>query len=247
VRLPELPSVRGLLLDAGGVLVRPSFARVSEALGSRGVAVDPARLAAAEPLAKRELDQAPSAGGGSDAERGWRYFNLVLAHAGVARSPATDAALEDVKAGHDRSNLWEDVPDGVRDSLTRFRARGLRLAVVSNANGTVRALLERLALARFFEAILDSAVEGVEKPDPRLFRLALGRLGIGPEDAVHVGDLYGVDVTGARSAGIRPILLDEAGLYEGADCPRVRSLGELADHFDRGAAGPVSAKLPPER
>jgi HAD superfamily hydrolase (TIGR01549 family) len=247
VRLPEPSSVRGLLLDAGGVLVRPSFVRVAEALRTRGVAIEAARLAAAEPRAKRELDQAPSAGGGSDALRGWRYFNLVLAHAGAARSPATDAALEELKAGHDRRNLWEDVPDGVRASLTLFRARGLRLAVVSNANGTVRALLERLELAPFFEAILDSAVEGVEKPDPRLFRLALTRLGIGPEAAVHVGDLYGVDVVGARSAGVRPVLLDEAGLYEGADCPRVRSLVELADHFDRGAALPVSAKLPPER
>jgi putative hydrolase of the HAD superfamily len=119
--------------------------------------------------------------------------------------------------------------------------------VVSNANGTVQALFDRLELAAFFDAILDSAVEGVEKPDPRLFLLALERLGAAPREAVHVGDLYGVDVVGARAAGVRPVLLDEAGLYEDADCPRVRSLVGLADHLDPGAALPVSAKLHPAR
>ncbi len=248
MRLPEASSVRVLLLDAGGVLIKPSFARVAEALGFRGVAVPVERLAAAEPRAKQELDRDPAAGAGTDAERGWHYFNLVLSHAGVARSAATDAALEELRRWHARSNLWEDVPDGVRASLARFRTGGRRLAVVSNANGTVGALLDRLELSRFFDAVLDSAVEGVEKPDPRLFLLALERLGAAPGEAAHVGDFYSVDVVGARAAGIRPILLDEAGLYPDADCPRVRSLTELAEHLDPPAArADISAKLPPTR
>jgi HAD superfamily hydrolase (TIGR01549 family) len=248
LRLPEASSVYVLLLDAGGVLIKPSFARVREALASRGVAASAERLAAAEPPAKRELDRDPAAGAGTDAERGWQYFNLVLAHAGIPRSPATDAALDELRRGHARSNLWEDVPDGVRTSLARFRARGLRMAVVSNANGTVGALLDRLELSPFFDAVLDSAVEGVEKPDPRLFLLALERLGALPGEAVHVGDFYSVDVVGARAAGIRPILLDEAGLYPDADCPRVRSLADLAGHLDPPTVpADISAKLPPAR
>lgn len=248
MRLPEASSVRVLLLDAGGVLVKPSFARVQEALASSGVAVPAERLATAEPRAKQELDRDPAAGSGTDAQRGWQYFNLVLAHAGVARSPATDAALDELRRAHARNNLWEDVPDGVRTSLARFHARGLRMAVVSNANGTVRALLDRLELGAFFDAVLDSAVEGVEKPDPRLFLLALERLGALPGEAVHVGDFYSVDVVGARAAGIRPILLDEADLYPDADCPRVRSLADLAGHLDPSAApADISAKLPPAR
>ena len=233
MRLPEVSSVRVLLLDAGGVLIRPSFERVAEALRARGVAAEPAALALAEPRAKHELDRNPGAGAETDDQRGWQYFNLVLAHAGVARSAATDAALEELRRWHARSNLWEDVYDGVRASLARFRARGLRLAVVSNANGTVEALFDRLELSSFFDVVLDSAVEGVEKPDPRLFLLALERLGAAaPGEAVHVGDFYSVDVVGARAAGIRPVLLDEAGLYPDADCPRVRSLAELAEHLD---------------
>jgi HAD superfamily hydrolase (TIGR01549 family) len=231
VRLPERRSVRALLLDVGGVLVRPDFARVAEALRARGVPADPAALAAADPRVRKALDRPPSPGFATDAERGWHYFNLVLGEAGIARSPATDAALEEVKAWHDRYCLWDDVVEGVRPSLERLRAAGLRLAAVSNANGTVHVLFDRLGFTPFFEVILDSRVEGVEKPDPGIFRLALERLGEEAGAALHAGDFYHVDVLGARAAGIRPVLVDEAGLYPEADCARVRSLAELAAHL----------------
>lgn len=229
--LPDAGSVQTLLIDAGGVLVRPGFGRVAAALRAQGVAAEPARLVAAEGRAKHELDRPPVPGLATDAERGWLYFDLVLSHAGIARSAATDAALAELRAWHDRENLWEDVLPGVRPALARLRAAGLRLAAVSNANGTVHRLFERLELQDYFDAVLDSAVEGVEKPDPRLFRLALERVGGEAASALHIGDMYHVDVVGARAAGLPVVLLDELGLYEGADCPRVRSLLELADHL----------------
>jgi putative hydrolase of the HAD superfamily len=237
--LPDRKTVQTLLLDAGGVLIRPNFARVAEALRARGVPADPVRLAAAEGLAKAELDRAPSAGLTTDEERGWRLFNRIFEHAGIALSAATDAALLELKGWHDRYNIWEDVPHGVRESLARFRRAGLRLAVVSNANGTVSLLLERLGLLPAFDAILDSALEGVEKPDPRLFLLALARLGADPQGALHVGDLYHVDVVGARAAGLRAVLLDDGGRYPEADCPRIASLAELADHLAPEAGAPI--------
>jgi HAD superfamily hydrolase (TIGR01509 family) len=237
--LPERTTVRSLLLDAGGVLVRPNFLRVAEALRAHGVPADPERLAMADGLVKRELDLPPSPGLATDEERGWRHFNRVLEHAGIALSAATDAALLELKGWHDRQNIWEDVPHGVRESLVRFRRAGLQLAVVSNANGTVSLLLERLGLLAAFDAVLDSAIEGVEKPDPRLFLLALARLGADPQDALHVGDLYHVDVVGARAAGLRAVLLDDGGRYPEADCPRIASLAELADHLAPEAGAPI--------
>jgi HAD superfamily hydrolase (TIGR01509 family) len=234
--LPDPRSVRALLLDAGGVLVRPDFERVAERLRAHGVAATAAGLAAAENRAKKRLDRPPLAQLPTDEQRGWDYFNLVLDEAGVPRSAATDAALVELKAFHDRFNAWDDVPDGVREALGRFRRLGLRLAVVSNANGTVPALLARLELAGFFDAVADSAIEGVEKPDPRLFQIALQRLGVEASSAVHVGDLYEVDVVGARRAGVRPVLLDADGLYAASDCPRVPSLGALATHLEAASA-----------
>jgi HAD superfamily hydrolase (TIGR01509 family) len=223
------PPVETLFLDAGGVLVNPNWQRISDALAARGVRVTPQVLAEAEPHAKRRLDVPDLIRHGNDSQRGWTYFNLVLEHAGIARSPGTDAALEELQAYHAVHNLWELVLDDVVPALERLRARVPRLVVVSNANGRLHTVMERLGLARFFDVMLDSHLEGVEKPDPRLFELALERAGGRPETTLHVGDFYWIDVKGARAAGLRAVLLDSAGLYPEADCPRIRSLGELPD------------------
>jgi putative hydrolase of the HAD superfamily len=75
--------------------------------------------------------------------------------------------------------------------------------------------------------MLDSQNEGVEKPDPRLFQIGLERAGAQAATTLHVGDFYSIDVLGARAAGLQAVLVDSAGLYPDADCPRIRSLAEL--------------------
>lgn len=221
--------LRTLFLDAGGVLVHPNWRRASETLRRHGVAVPPEDLAKADLLAKRAFDTPAPPKVASDAERGWIYFNMLLERAGLARTAATDAALAELGAYHREHNLWEYVPAEVVPALERLRGTGLKLVVVSNANGTVARMFERLGLLPFFDRIFDSQVEGVEKPDPRFFRLALEGSGSQAETTMHVGDLYYVDVRGARSAGLRAALIDPAGLYEDADCPRYASLTDLAD------------------
>jgi hypothetical protein len=104
-RARHYPTVDTLFLDAGGVLVHPSWTRVADTLGAHGVAVDPARLAAAEPHAMRVLDETTFIGATDDRKRGWLYFNLVLEQAGLALSDATNAALPDLRAYHDEHNL----------------------------------------------------------------------------------------------------------------------------------------------
>jgi putative hydrolase of the HAD superfamily len=218
-----------LFLDAGGVLVHPNWARASETLGRHGVTVSPGALATADLHAKRTFDTPEPPKVASDADRGLLYFNLLLDKAGVARSAATDAALLELSAYHREHNLWEYVPEEVPPALERLRATGLKMAVVSNANGTVAQMFERLSLARYFDRIFDSQVEGVEKPDPRFFRIALDGSDSKPETTLHVGDLYYVDVAGARSAGLRAALIDPENLYPAADCPRYPSLAALAE------------------
>jgi HAD superfamily hydrolase (TIGR01509 family) len=223
-----------VFLDAGGVLVFPNWARITRALAARGVLVDANALARAEPFAKRKLDQGQTIKATNDAGRGWLYFNLIFEYAGVPLNPAVEAALAELHAYHQESNLWELVPPGVFPALAALRARGLKLTIVSNANGKLRVLFDRLALAGCVDCLLDSHDEGVEKPDPRFFEIALERSGARRETTIHVGDLYHVDVVGARGAGLRGVLLDEAGLYPDADCPRVRSLAELVEQIEGG-------------
>jgi putative hydrolase of the HAD superfamily len=223
-----------VFLDAGGVLIYPNWWRISDALAAQGVAVPPEALIEADPPARRELDDRGVIGGTTDATRGWLFFDLVLAHAGVARSDATAAALTELHRYHTASNLWEYVPAYVVPFLETLRGRGLRLVVVSNANGTLLKHMDRLDLTRRFDCVLDSADEGVEKPDPRFFDIALARSGARKDTTIHVGDLYHVDVVGARNAGLRGVLLDEANLRPDADCPRVQSLDELARRIAAG-------------
>lgn len=218
-----------LFLDAGGVLVFPNWQRVSEALARHGVAADSGSLAAAEPFVKRQIDVAQTIAATNDHGRGWLYFDLILQRVGIEPGDATAAALRDLYEYHQSSNLWEFVPPGVEEVLGELRGFGLRMVVVSNANGKLAELLDRVGLSRYFDCLIDSHVERVEKPDPRLFRIALERVGAEAGRTLHVGDLYHVDVAGARAAGLSAVLLDAADLYPDVDCPRVRSLTELPD------------------
>ena len=223
-----------VFLDAGGVLVFPNWTRISRALAARGVRVEPDALARVEHLAKKKLDVSQTINATNDAGRGWMYFNLIFEEAGVPLNAEVEAALAELHAYHQESNLWELVPPGVVPALSALRQRGLKLTIVSNANGKLRVLFDRLGLAGSVDCLLDSHDEKVEKPDPRFFDIALERSGARRETTIHVGDLYHVDVAGARAAGLRGVLLDEAGLYPDVDCPRVRSLGELVDRIAEG-------------
>ena len=221
--------IHTVFLDAGGILVHPNWSRVSETLERHGVLATATALAAAEPRAKQRLDCGQTIEATNDEQRGWTYFDLVLTEAGVTLTASTAAALLALNAYHRQFNLWETVPDDVMPALAALRARGLRLVVVSNANGTLLSMFTRLGLVGAFDVIFDSHVVGIEKPDPRFFQHALERSGALAETTVHVGDLYHVDVVGARSAGIAAILLDAGGLYADYDCPRVRTIGEVVD------------------
>jgi putative hydrolase of the HAD superfamily len=224
-----------VFLDAGGVLVYPNWTRISRALAARGVVVDPAALARAEPHAKKRIDVPQTINATNDAGRGWMYFNLIFEYAGVPPGPEIEAALQELHAYHQTSNLWELVPAAVAPALAALRDRGLKLTIVSNANGKLRVLFDRLELSGCVDCLLDSHDEGVEKPDPRFFEIALERSGARRETTIHVGDLYQVDVIGAQAAGLRGVLLDEAGLYPDVTCPRVRSLPELVTLISSGA------------
>jgi HAD superfamily hydrolase (TIGR01509 family) len=224
---PLPPPIDTVFLDAGGVLVHPNWTRVAEALGRRGVVVSGATLAAAEPRAKHEMDLGAVMTKNDDRQRGWIYFEGVLRHAGMEVSDAARDALAEMRTYHDTYNLWEDVRDDVVPMLTRLRDQGLRLVVVSNANGLLRALFDRLGLTPHFDHVLDSHEWGVEKPDPRLFQAALTKSGAEAARTIHVGDFFHIDVVGARAAGVEGVLFDIAGLYEDADCARVRRLEDL--------------------
>ena len=105
---------------------------------------------------------------------------------------------------------------------------GYRVGIVSNADGRVEALFEAVGLAAHVEFVIDSHTVGVAKPDPRIFRMGAERLGLPPEEILYVGDVYAMDVVGARAAGLRPLLLDpfdQFGAWD--DVERIRTVRDL--------------------
>jgi putative hydrolase of the HAD superfamily len=123
------------------------------------------------------------------------------------------------------------VADRSAESLERLRAAGLKLGVVSNSDGRVDEALRAAALREYFDVVIDSALMGVEKPDPRIFQAALDALGVAAHEALYVGDLYHVDVLGARAAGMDAVLL---GNTAPGDCRHARSIEDLVDQLLSG-------------
>ena len=118
----------------------------------------------------------------------------------------------------------------VRPTMRALRAAGYRLAVVSNWEPSLAPTLERLGIGHYFEAVIISSVEGVWKPDPALFHIALERLAAPVETAVSVGDHLERDFVSARRAGLHAVLLDRFDDHPEVT-PRIRTLAELPALF----------------
>lgn len=81
------------------------------------------------------------------------------------------------------------------------------LGVVSNFYGNLQVVCREFDIERFFSTMIDSAVVGVRKPDPAIFRLALERLAVRPDDCTMVGDSYERDIVPAKEAGLSTVWL----------------------------------------
>jgi len=211
-----------ILFDAGGTLVRPNFQRMADEFGADGVHSTADALADADRQFRVLFEQPGFERPTTDP---WRHYLEHLTRC-ASLSPFPDAACERLRRYHDASNLWEDLMPGTIEALEQLAPR-YRLGVVSNANGTVRALMARLGLDRFFDAVVDSQEEGVQKPDPRLFRIGVERMRATPESTVYVGDIFTVDILGARGAGLSAVLIDPNGLHADKPCDRIATMLEL--------------------
>ncbi len=216
-----------ILFDAGNTLVWLDHPFLIELLREHGITVAEDDLLEAEHSAKLLLDELVRSGNpGSDESRGPIYFGKIFRELGVADEIFPQLA-ERLYARHRERNLWSRVRPGTAEALQELRERGYRLGVISNADGRVEALIEAVGLAPYFDFVLDSTVVGVEKPDPRIFRLACERGGVQPEETVYVGDIYEIDVVGARTVGMRTFLIDPLARWEELDCERIAGVHEL--------------------
>jgi putative hydrolase of the HAD superfamily len=224
---------RAVFFDAGETLVHPDpsfpelFARITEAQG-RVVAPEDVVEASKVVLARfseaaddRELWT-------TSPERSRRFWMSVYGSMLHALDLSDHDGLPDLlyRAFTDRSNyaLFEDV----RPAIARLETEGVTLGLVSNFEAWLDDLLVDLDIREAFAVRVISGIEGIEKPDPRIFELALHRAGIGPAEAAYVGDNPVFDVDPPAALGMHPVLIDRRNRHPDFDGDRITDLRDLA-------------------
>jgi len=224
-----------LCLDAGNTVIFLDHARLASMVTRLGHAVDAATLVRTEGEAKGLAET------GGLVDVAWSYrerpgaiawgkmVGTIATRAGLAESRVA-ALLDATWPEHERLNLWCKVPEGLGDALDAIRAKGVKVAIISNSEGMLDRLFGELEILRHFDRVVDSGKVGVEKPDPRIFEIAMKELDVPPARVLHLGDVFATDILGARAAGIRYGLIDPFGHYEGKhlDVPRVPGAVEVA-------------------
>jgi len=203
-----------LFLDAGGTLISMDFERIARELRALGAPCDGVALARAEAAVRAMVSRMIQSGGST-----------------AACTALVDRLVPRIRVPGRSLELWCVVLPGVAAALARLQAAGIRLVVVSNADGTVEEGLTRAGLRPHFHAVIDSHVVGFEKPDPRIFAAALARAQGDPARTLHVGDVYAADVLGARAAGLPAVLLDPHGDWGAVDCEVARDVPEVAERI----------------
>lgn len=205
--------IKAVFFDAGGTLLRPArsigetYAEIARHYGQRW---DPAALGEGFKVAFKRRRPRPDAEVATNGdERAW--WRLVVEETlTVVERPESfpfDHYFEELYYVYARPELWRVYPE-VSSVLEILRARGLRLAVLSNWDWRLRPLLEGLDLAPFFETVLISGEHGAEKPSPKLYAAALATLGLEPHEALMVGDDPLNDYWAPQKAGWHSLLVE---------------------------------------
>lgn len=216
---------RAILFDAGNTLIQMNYAAIAEYLAGRGRSVTATLVEEAEIRARVRLDDDLAPGASTESgDTHDRYLRYVLGDLGITDGGEIEAIARWRRGYNVPVGLWNRADPAAAAALGRVKAAGLIAGVISNSNGSVRSILEATGLADHLDFIIDSTVVGVEKPDPRIFHLALEQARVPGEAAVYIGDLYSVDVLGARGAGLDAVLLDPRGHWGPRDCRLARGL-----------------------
>ncbi len=225
-----------IFIDAGNTLISMNLSWFIEQLRHLNLECTEIELRRAEASARPVVSSAVSRLKTTESrEASLLYIRSILNGLKVARSfsPSKISGIVDrllyiVSENGQRYNLWNNILPGVPEALEILKQNNLKLAVVSNSNGSVAEDLHKLDLGKYFDRIFDSHIVGFEKPDPRFFRYALEEMNAKPETTLHIGDLYHVDILGAWGADIGAVLLDPFDDWEDYDCARFPDLFSVA-------------------
>jgi putative hydrolase of the HAD superfamily len=223
-----------VFFDAGETLVHPhpSFPDLfSQILRREGHEVDPTVVGASvyaisDRFRQAAVDNELWTTSPEKSRRFWHeVYSIFLREVGL---PA-NAGLADTLYREFTDLANYSLFDDVLPALKLLEDADLTLGVISNFEEWLERLLEQLGVRSFFAVRVISGVEGLEKPDPRIFQLAMERAGVEPGRSVYVGDNPEFDVDPALAVGMFPVLIDRRDRFPEAPGVRIASLEELPD------------------
>ncbi len=213
---------RFIFFDVGNTLLFPNRARMLAPLPEdRHPTLE--AWQSLERRTKAEFDEGLMSGK-VDHSFWWTFHTYLLEQLNALDDGVRDSLVENTQ----NSANWDQILPGTREALERIK-QTYAIAVISNADGRIDAVLRRCGIVDCFASITDSGTVGHEKPHPAIFQAALREMRAEPADSLYVGDVYSVDYIGARNAGMQAVLFDVAGAYREREFPRVESLAALED------------------
>jgi putative hydrolase of the HAD superfamily len=211
---------RFIFFDVGNTLLFPNRANLLAPIAAdKHPTLD--AWQALERRTKLEFDQG-LVSGRIDHGFWWTFHTHLLNELGAFDQGVRDTLVQNTQ----NSANWDQILPGTRDALERIR-RQYAIAVISNSDGRINAVLGRCGIGDCFACITDSGNVGHEKPHPAIFAAALREMNADPAESLYVGDVYSLDYMGARNSGMDAVLFDVAGTYRERGLPRVESLVEL--------------------
>jgi putative hydrolase of the HAD superfamily len=231
-----MTEVRAVFFDAGETLVHPhpSFAELfAEVLGEEGHPIEVEAVLEVVHTSSESFNELmlseKALNWSTSPERSRALWDVVyrvfLKEAGIAEQEHERlvSALYERFRNIASYRLYPDV----LPALEHLRKMDLTLGLISNFEDWLEQLLETLEVGHFFDVSVISGVEGVEKPDTRIFEIALERAGVEPAHSVYVGDNPIFDAEPARRAGMLPVVIDRHRRHAESAFLRVASLKEL--------------------
>jgi HAD superfamily hydrolase (TIGR01549 family) len=220
---------KAILFDVGGTLIHLDRRFVIQRLKEHGFEVSEADFMRAHACGVTEISRIMrSDNPGTDSSR-WKVYAACLLRELKVDEQKQEAVQRAIWAPQNGVQLWRHVEPDTADTLEHLKNAGFRLGIVSNSDGKVASYVEKAGLAGYFDVIVDSGVLGIEKPDPRIFIHACERMNVQPSDTIYVGDIYEIDVVGARTAGLEAMLLTPDATER--DCTVITRLPELLDQL----------------
>ncbi len=158
------------------------------------------------------------------------YFNKIILGLRLQKDPNRLFKLFRIfDSDHKKAQLLE----GLEEVIREVKGMNLRLAIVSNMPNDLYKILERHHLEKYFDVRIYSHEVGLVKPSKEIFKLALDRLKVKPEDALMIGDSMSSDIKGAKNVGIQTLLADYDKKFPDYKGHKVVSLGGIPQYIKK--------------